>query len=171
MTPAILELMRDIERAWDAYQRAVHVERSLDAALAALAPDTSLLNLPAGTGGADRDAVARYLADDLLPHLPADLTSRRVSRTVDRFRVVDESVVAFTHDGELPWLLPGLPATHRRAEVVTVTVATLRRGRIVSQRTLWDHAGLTAQLGAGSRSFATMLKTSANGYPEPSSWW
>jgi hypothetical protein len=40
-----------------------------------------------------------------------------ISRTVDRFRPVDEAMVSFTHDRELPWLLPGTGPTHRQAEV------------------------------------------------------
>jgi carboxymethylenebutenolidase len=70
-----------------------------------------------------------------------------MSRTVDRFRLVDETTVSFTHDRELPWLLPGVGPTHRPAEVLTITVVGFDRGLIASQRILWDHATLTAQLG------------------------
>jgi carboxymethylenebutenolidase len=66
---------------------------------------------------------------------------------VDRFRLVDEAMVSFTHGRELPWLLPGAGPTHRQAEVLTITVVSFQRGRVSSQRILWDHATLTAQLG------------------------
>jgi len=55
--------------------------------------------------------------------------------------------VSFTHDRELPWLLPGVAPTHERAEVLTIAVVGFERGRISSQRVLWDHATLSAQLG------------------------
>jgi carboxymethylenebutenolidase len=99
------------------------------------------------TGAAGQQELARFYAEDLLPHLPADLTRTRISRTVDRFRLVDETTVSFTHDRELPWLLPGIIATHRRAEVLTIAVVAYRRGQIRSVRVLWDYATLTAQLG------------------------
>ena len=106
-----------------------------------------MLHLPAMTGAAGEQGLARFYAEDFLPHLPADLTRTRISRTVDRFRLVDETTVAFSHDRELPWLLPGVPATHRGAEVLTVAIVSYRRGRIRSVRVLWDYATLTAQLG------------------------
>ena len=54
--------------------------------------------------------------------------------------------MAFTHDRELPWLLPDVAPTGRRVEVLAVAVVTVRRGRIAEHRTLWDHHGLLAQL-------------------------
>lgn len=65
---------------------------------------------------------------------------------MDRFRLVDEATVSFTHDRELPWLVPGLEPTERRAEVLAIAIVGFRRGQIASQRILWDHATLTAQL-------------------------
>jgi carboxymethylenebutenolidase len=49
----------------------------------------------------------------------------------------------------LPWLLPGIEPTHRRAEVLVIAVVAFQRGRIRSVRMLWDHATLTAQLDVG----------------------
>jgi carboxymethylenebutenolidase len=79
--------------------------------------------------------------------LHADLTLNRISRTVDRWRLVEETTVSFTHDRELPWLLPGAEPTFRRAEVLAIAVVGFHRMKISSVRVLWDHATLTAQLG------------------------
>jgi carboxymethylenebutenolidase len=54
--------------------------------------------------------------------------------------------VSFTHDRELPWLLPGAEPTFRRAEVLAIAVVGFRRMQIGSLRVLWDHATLAAQL-------------------------
>ncbi len=91
-------------------------------------------------------AVERFYAGQVLPHLPADLTLSRISRTVDRWRLVEETTVLFTHDRELPWLLPGAEPTFRRAEVLAIAVVGFHRMKISSLRVLWDHATLTAQL-------------------------
>jgi carboxymethylenebutenolidase len=174
VTPGIQELMRQNERVWDAHRAAV-AAGDLEAALTGTDATTSLVNLPVGTGGADRDELRRYLADDLLPHLPADLARRRLSRTMDRFRLVEEELVSFTHDRELPWLLPGAAPTHRRAQVVAITIATFRQGRIGAQRTLWDHAGLLAQLGlAAGAPAGGAVGSEAAAAPtgaEQASWW
>src|SRR5579859_4633958 len=138
--------MRELEGAWDAHREAL-VRRDLAAALAPMAAEPSVTHLPAMTGGTGRQAVERFYAGQVLPHLPADLTLNRISRTVDRWRLVEETTVSFTHDRELPWLLPGAEPTFRRAEVLAIAVVAFRRTEISSLRVLWDHATLTAQLG------------------------
>jgi len=147
MTTAIAQFMRELERVWDGHRDALLLRRDLTAALAHLAAEPSVLHIPAMTGAAGLAACERFYAEDFLPHLPGDLVLARMSRTVDRFRLVDETTVSFTHDRELPWLLPGVGPTYRRAEVLTIGIVGFERGRICSQRILWDHATLTAQLG------------------------
>ncbi len=147
MTTAIAQFMRELERAWDEHLEAALVRRDLAGSLARLTAEPSVRHLPAMTGAAGRAAFGHFYAAEFLPHLPADLTVTRISRTVDRFRLADETTVSFTHDRELPWLLPGIAPTYRRAEVLTIAIVSFERGRIGSQRFLWDHATLTAQLG------------------------
>ena len=146
MTPAIAHFMRELERAWDAHLDALLIRRDVAAALAPLAAESSLLHIPAITGAAGRRDLERFYADQVLPHLPGDLALSRISRTVDRWRLVEETTVAFTHDRQLPWLLPGVEPTGRRAEVLAIAVVGFDRERIRSQRVLWDHATLAAQL-------------------------
>jgi carboxymethylenebutenolidase len=147
VTLDIAKFMRTLEARWDAHLDALLGARDLHRAMADMVPEPTLRHLPVMTGAAGRAGLERFYAEDLLPHLPADLTLTRVSRTVDRFRLVDETTVAFTHDRELPWLLPGLAATECRAEVLAIAVVGFNRGLISSQRVLWDLATLSAQLG------------------------
>jgi carboxymethylenebutenolidase len=146
VTPSIAQFMRDLEQVWEAHQQALIQRRDLQAALAPLAAEPTVTHIPAMTGGTGREAVEGFYADQFLPHLPADLTLRRISRTVDRWRLVDETTVSFTHDREMPWLLPGVEPTFRRAEVLAIAVVGFDRTRIRSQRVLWDHATLAVQL-------------------------
>ena len=147
MTTAIAQFMRELEGAWDAHREALLGRRDLAAALAPMAAEPSVVHMPAMTGASGRPGVERFYAEQVLPHLPADLTLRRISRTVDRWRLVEETTVSFTHDRELPWLLPGAEPTFRRAEVLAIAVVGFDRARIRSQRILWDHATLQDQLG------------------------
>jgi carboxymethylenebutenolidase len=146
MTTAIAQFMRELEGVWDEHRAALLVRRDLAAAVATMAAEPSVTHLPAMTGGTGRQAVERFYAGQVLPHLPADLTLNRISRTVDRWRLVEETTVSFTHDRELPWLLPGVEPTFRRAEVLAIAVAGFHRMKISSVRVLWDYATLTAQL-------------------------
>jgi carboxymethylenebutenolidase len=147
VTTAIAQFMRELERVWDGHREALLGRRDLEASLASLTAEPSVLHIPAMTGTVGGQAVRRFYREDFLPHLPGDLAVVRISRTVDRFRLVDEGTVSFTHDRELPWLLPGIGPTYRRAEVLAITVVAFERQRIRSQRVLWDYATLTAQLG------------------------
>lgn len=146
MTTGVQQMMREVEQVRDAFHTAVFGSADLDGALALLAPECALVELPMGSGATGLEDLRRYLAEDVLPHLPADLTFTRTSRTVDRWRVADEVTVAFTHDRALPWLLPGAEPNRRRAQVLTVSVVTVHRARITSHRTLWDLSGLLSQL-------------------------
>ena len=146
MTPGIQELMREVERVRDAFRRDV-LAGDVDTAVAGCAAQVALVQLPAGTGASGADALRTFLARDVVGHLPADLTHTRISRTVDRFRVVDEERVAFTHDRPLPWLLPGVAPTGRRAETTAVSICTVQQGRVASLRVLWDLPTLLAGLG------------------------
>jgi carboxymethylenebutenolidase len=146
VTTAIAQFMLELERVWDEHLAALLGRRDLTAALARMSAEPSVLHMPAMTGSTGGPGVERFYAEVLLPGLPADLTLTRISRTVDRWRLVDELTVSFTHDRELPWLLPGMEPTHRRTEVLAIAVVAFQRGRIRSVRVLWDHATLTAQL-------------------------
>ena len=66
---------------------------------------------------------------------------------MDRFRLVDELTVSFRHDCELAWLVPGVGPTGRQASVTAVVIVEFERGVIASERTLWDIASLSSQLG------------------------
>jgi len=87
-----------------------------------------------------------------------------------RFRVVDEERVSFLHDRELPWLLPGVAATGRRAEVLAISVATVRQGRLLAVRTLWDHTTLLAGLGLPPDAVHPAA-VSLSGGEGPRGWW
>ena len=145
MTMGVQQLMLEVERIRDSFHGAVFSTPDLGMALAATAAECVLVNLPMGTG-ASGEGLRRFLAEDVLPHLPADLSFRRISRTVDRWRLAEEATVGFTHDRELPWLLPGVAPTHRHVEVLAISVVSIRHSRITSHRTLWDHSHLLAQL-------------------------
>jgi carboxymethylenebutenolidase len=146
VTKAVQDLMVEVERVRDTFLAAV-LAADPDAARPLITPDATLQIDPTGTGAAGADPLCRFLAEQLAPGLPADLVVRRRSRTGDRWHVVDEETVAFTHDREMPWLLPGIAATGRAAEVDVVTVVGVRRSLVVRCRMVWDLLGLADQLG------------------------
>ncbi|MEJ2870636.1 hypothetical protein WCD74_22935 [Actinomycetospora sp. OC33-EN08] len=128
MTKAVQDLMIAVERVHDALHTAL---RSGGPVAHLLADDATVDVLPSGAGATGVDEITRFVAGQVV--LPGDLTVRRLSRTGDRFRVVDEEVFAFTHDRELGWLLPG-PPTGKPTELVVVTLTAVKRGRVTRSR-------------------------------------
>jgi carboxymethylenebutenolidase len=150
VTIDIAKFMRRLEAIWDEHVEATLVHCDVTRAMAHMTAEPSVRHIPSLTGAAGRPALERFYRTEFFPHLPRDLARTKISRTVDRFRLVDETMTSFTHDQELPWLLPGIDPTYRRAEVLTIAVVSFERGLLSSQRILWDHASLTAQLGLPS---------------------
>ena len=66
----------------------------------------------------------------------------------DAARVVDEMLFSFTHDIEMPWMLPGLAPTGRRVEIPLVAIVAFRDGKVESEHIYWDQASVLAQIGA-----------------------
>jgi hypothetical protein len=60
---------------------------------------------------ADVAAVRRFYADYFIGHQAQDMRLELVSRTATVDRVVDEMIVSFTHDVEIPWVLPRVART------------------------------------------------------------
>src|SRR3546814_18618032 len=75
------------------------------------------------------------------------MTSIPISRTVGATQVVDEALLSFTHDVELPWMLPGLPPTGKRIEVALISVVKFRGDKLWHEHIYWDQATVLAQLG------------------------
>ena len=70
-----------------------------------------------------------------------------VSRTAPVDRVVDEMTISFTHDVEIPWVLPSVSPTGRRVVVPLVAMIGIRDGLIDSEHIYWDQASVFAQVG------------------------
>ncbi|MDQ3294468.1 MAG: hypothetical protein M3527_08470, partial [Actinomycetota bacterium] len=104
MTVAMQQLILTMQQLTDTFHESLYTRGDLDAALAVIAEDATLESLPMTGGPLSGPALHRHFAEDVLPHLPADLAFRRVSRVADIRKLVDERVVTFTHDRELPWL-------------------------------------------------------------------
>jgi carboxymethylenebutenolidase len=55
-------------------------------------------------------------------HSPEDLEITQVARTVGEHRVVDEVILTFTHDCEMPAILPGVTPTGRKVTISFILV-------------------------------------------------
>ena len=138
---------QDLGAVFDDHVRAEFVDRDLNATMATMTDDPYVNHVPVMTGGVGREAVARFYDTHFIGRWPADIEVIPVSRTADENQVVDELVLRFTHDIEMPALLPGVPPTGRRVELAFAVVVGFRDGKITHEHIYWDQASLLAQVG------------------------
>lgn len=80
--------------------------------------------------------------------MPKDLKITRISRTVGKNQVVDELILAFTHDKEIRSMLPGIQPTGKYVEIPHVVVMKFRGSKILYEHIYWNQASLLTQIGA-----------------------
>jgi hypothetical protein len=82
--------------------------------------------------GADgrRDEVRRFYSSYFIGRWPADTQLKPISRTVGQGRVIDEFILSFTHDVEMPAMLPGVAPTGRKVELPHVVVMGIEKARL-----------------------------------------
>jgi carboxymethylenebutenolidase len=121
--------------------------RDADATMATMSADPYLNHVPVMTGGVGREEVHRFYRDDFVSAWPGDTESRRISRTVGESSVVDELIVTFTHDTEMPFMLPGVDPTGKRVDLPHVVVVGFEGGKVAHEHIYWDQGSVLVQTG------------------------
>jgi len=135
------------EAAWAAHTVAEFVTADVDATMATMTEDPTVVHVPTSIGAHGRDAVRSFYAEHFIGHQAADFALELLSHTATPDRIIDELVASFTHDVEIRWILPGVPPTGRRVVVPVVTVIGMRDGLVDSEHIYWDQASVLTQVG------------------------
>jgi carboxymethylenebutenolidase len=138
---------QDPGAVFDAHVRAEFVERSVDATMATMNDAPYVTHVPVLTGGYGRDEVRHFYTNWFVGRWPADTEVTPVSRTVGQGRVIDELIVSFTHDREMPAMLPGVAPTGRKVTLAHVVVMGIVDGKVTYEHIYWDQASLLVQVG------------------------
>ena len=121
--------------------------RDVSSTIATMVEDAYVNHVPVMTGGYGHEALRRFYKDDFISSMPADTSIQLVSRTLGQDQLVDEIVFSFTHTEEMPWMLPGVPPTHRHVDIPLVVVVGFRDGKLAHERIYWDQASVLKQIG------------------------
>ncbi len=151
MFPLDLERLTPAERGmvalWEKHLAAEFRDKDAAASCDTMVPCPYVNHVPVLTGGVGRRQLEHFYSRYFIPGMPADTELVPISRTVGQDRIVDEFVFRCTHSIQMDWLLPGVPATGRRLELVTVVIVTFEEGRIHHEHIHWDQASALVQLG------------------------
>jgi len=132
---------------FDAHTDAEFKTRDIEATMATMGADPHVTHVPTMTGGSGRDQVRRFYETWFIGHWPEDTVVRPISRTVGESRVVDEVMISFTHDCDMPALLPGVKPTGHKVSIPFVVVVGFKDGKIEFERIYWDQASMLVQIG------------------------
>jgi carboxymethylenebutenolidase len=143
------ELMdsKAVEEVWDRHTKAEFIDTDVEATMETMTDDPSVLHVATSIGARGRDSVRSFYQDYFIGHQASDMTLQLMSRTVTSECLVDEMTISFTHDGVIPWILPGVQPTGRRVTVPIVTVIGMQEGLVHTEHIYWDQATVLAQLG------------------------
>ena len=119
---------------FDAHTEAEFKTRDIEATMATIGPAPHVTHVPTMTGGAGREAVRRFYETWFIGRWPEDTVVTPISRTAGETQVVDEVMIDFTHDCEMPALLPGVKPTGRRVTIPFVVVVGFKDDRIEFER-------------------------------------
>ena len=133
---------------FDAHTAAEFKTRDIEATMATMSETPHVTHVPTMTGGFGRDAVRHFYDTWFIGHWPEDTVITPISRTIGESQVVDEVLIRFTHDCDMPALLPGVEPTGRKVTIAFVVVVGFdQMGRIEFERIYWDQASMLVQLG------------------------
>jgi carboxymethylenebutenolidase len=137
----------DLGAVFDAHVAAEFTAPDLNATMATMTDAPVLTHVPVLTGGNGREQVRDFYGKYFIGHWPADTSMTHVSRTIGQDRLIDELVIRFTHDIEMPALLPGVKPTGKKVELPHVVVVGFAGGKVAYERIYWDQASLLVQIG------------------------
>jgi len=137
----------DLGAVFDEHVASEFAEQDVDATMRTMIEEPYVWHVPALTGAAGGEAVRRFYSTQFIGKSPADATLRPIARTVSADRVIDEFVFEFTHDDEVPWMLPGIAATGREVRIPLVVVMGFEDDKVAYEHIYWDQASVLVQIG------------------------
>lgn len=103
--------------------------------------------VPTLSGGIGAEELQRFYSEFFINSNPPSTKLTLLSRTIGADRIVDEMHVAFKHTQEIPWVLPGIPPTNKKVEILLVSIVTVRGGKLYHEHVYWDQASVLVQVG------------------------
>ncbi len=133
---------------FDAHTDAEFKTRNIEATMATMGANPHVTHVPVMTGGCGSDAVRSFYETWFIGQWPEDAKITLVSRTIGETQLVDELILSFTHDCEMPAILPGIRPTGRKVVCPTVVIVGFdQASKITHEHIYWDQATMLVQLG------------------------
>lgn len=103
----------DLGAVFDAHVGAENDAKDVEATMATMTAEPAVTHIPTIDGGTGQQAFRSSYSTAFIGNWPEDTQAEPVSRTVGAHQVVDELIMTFTHDREIPGFLSGIAPTGR----------------------------------------------------------
>ncbi|TWT57368.1 SnoaL-like polyketide cyclase [Thalassoglobus neptunius] len=143
----LTEEQRDMVQLWEDHVKAEFEDKDSIASCGTMVDEPYVNHVPTLAGGKGREHLEYFYANYFIPRNPPDVETELISRTVGQDRFVDEFVFRCTHSRQIDWLLPGVPPTNRRLELVLVVIISFENGKMKEEHIYWDQASALVQVG------------------------
>ncbi|MGP3923608.1 nuclear transport factor 2 family protein [Streptomyces sp. 8N616] len=134
-----------MERVWEAHMAGEFEALDVEATMSTMSGEPAVLHVPTAMGAVGYEEVKHFYGRWFIGRNPDDFAVRSLSRTIGDQRIVDEMVVSFTHDIEVPWILPAVRPTGRPVRIPVVAVVGFQNTAVASEHIYWDQAAVLAQ--------------------------
>jgi carboxymethylenebutenolidase len=134
----------------DVFDKHVNCEfedKDVDATMKTMTKEPYVYHIPVLTGGKGYDEVYTFYSNNFVGKMPSDTKFIRISRTIGNDQVVDELIMSFTHNIEIPAIIPGISPTDKYVELPIVVVMKFKGNKIAHEHIYWDQASLLKQIG------------------------
>jgi carboxymethylenebutenolidase len=137
----------DLGKVFNKHIKCEFEEKDVDATMKTMIKEPYVHHIPVLTGGVGYKGVYNFYKANFVGKMPADTNFISVSRTVGKDQVVDELILSFTHDIEIPAMVPAITPTGKYVEIPLVVVMKFKGNKIAHEHIYWDQASLLAQIG------------------------
>src|SRR5262245_49512352 len=119
---------------FDAHTAAEFKTLDIEATMATMAGAPHVTHVPTMTGGHGLDGGRQFYDTRCIGRWRADTVVTPLSRTIGETGLVDEVIISFTHDIEMPALLPGIAPTGRKVRIPFVVAVGFEGDKISYER-------------------------------------
>jgi carboxymethylenebutenolidase len=137
----------DLGAVFDRHVTYEFVDKDVEATMSTMVAEPYVWNVSVALGGIGANGVRSYYSEKFVGKMPADTQVVSISRTVGADQLVEELILTFTHDIEIPSMLPGIAPTGRHVELPHVVVMKFEGDKVAHEHIYWDQASLLAQIG------------------------
>ncbi|KAK3322002.1 hypothetical protein B0H66DRAFT_553085 [Apodospora peruviana] len=137
----------DLEHIWEEHCFYEFDDRSVEHTMSTMVAEPYVNHVPTLTGGIGRTKLTNFYAHHFIFANSPDTQTEVISRTIGIDRIVDEMSFSFTHNQMVDWLLPGVPQTGKKVELIFYAVVNIRGDRLYHEHIAWDQASALRQVG------------------------